>query len=203
MYCWRTRLQESEGCLYACAGWSQGSGGGWRRRAAGGPWPACPCRPWSGARTSCWTAGTATPRSARPASGCAARKLLTPLIPCMAGWEACGRGLQDGHPAHVSSPALVLWASSALSSPLVHSSSKGKRLLRFLQTAHDKRAESCAGLQAGEGCPARRGRPGCSAGVGTGGSARAGRRAPVEGLSLHTCGCAPRRLHARCGSCSL
>ena len=110
----------------------------------GGPWQACPCRPWSGARTSCWTAGTATPRSARPASGCAARKLLTPLNPA---WltEAYGRVLQDGLPAHISSSILVPRASSALPHPLMHSSSKGKRLV------HSPRLCVTSGLQPAQG----------------------------------------------------
>ena len=110
----------------------------------GGPWQACPCRPWSGARTSCWTAGTATPRTARPASGCAAQKLLLPPA-----WqiEACGRGLQDRHPAHISSPVLVPWASSALPPPVVHSRCKGKWLAQPFQTAHDERAEIAQGFK--------------------------------------------------------
>ena len=102
-------------------------------RVVEGPWQACPCRPWSGARTSCWTAGTATPRSARPASGCAARKLLIPLI-LHGRSEACGRGLPDGHPAHIQALSWYRGPSSALPSPLVHSSSKGRRLAPFTST---------------------------------------------------------------------
>lgn len=62
------KLEKSFSVPLASVGWCPSSGGGLRMREAGALWQASPCRPWSGARRCCWSAGIATLCSARAAS---------------------------------------------------------------------------------------------------------------------------------------